>query len=695
MVRVSTLKQNTKTPARSRLTLSPQDRLDFFYKVTNTISSEIDLDRTLPVIIEEVFKTFKPRGASLMVVEGSHVRVVAGRSVTQTPGKPSDLPVFKVGDGVAGRVAVTGNPEWIEDTLDDPRFQKIPGKVSKIRAILAVPLKVKGRVTGVINVTYSEPHHFTDEEIGILQIIAIPAAFAIQNATLFQHIEDEKSKLELIQTSMQGGLTVSKLDGTILFMNDAAHHLYGIRSDVVGISASKIQSNLDRYFNYPLKYDRKNEEVIAEVSAGKTVAVKVGVSSKPPRIIEALYSPLLNKQRVVVGMIGNHRDITELVGQSEQIKTQLISSEAERERWEAIFDNVEEAIVITNKSCEILRSNPAAESLSGLTKKDMLDQEFSSIFNLHNQQGIELSGDLSLGELVTKTREPIEYLEAKLTNAEGRDIWLGLSVSPTLSRQSDRDDMEIIFVMRDVSRLKEIDQAKSDFVSMASHELRTPLTVINGYISLFMSGDLGNIDSPDMVHFRPVFEQIFKSTARLNALVEDLLNVTRIEQGQLSLSLEKMSLDLLVKDVVDEMGAHAKTKNHRLKLESPVTSFLELPPIVKADHPKIKQVMINLIDNAIKYTKPGGEITVQVKKDRKEAIVMVRDTGIGMPKQLLPRIFEKFQRLEGSYVKDSVGTGLGLYIVRELIRAHGGRVWVESQIDKGSTFYFSLPLSRD
>jgi signal transduction histidine kinase len=117
-----------------------------------------------------------------------------------------------------------------------------------------------------------------------------------------------------------------------------------------------------------------------------------------------------------------------------------------------------------------------------------------------------------------------------------------------------------------------------------------------------------------------------------------------------------------------------------------------VPVIINADYEKLKQILINLVDNAIKYTPDGGKVLVRFRKDRHEVIVSIFDTGRGIPKELIPRIFEKFQRLEGSLVKDVVGTGLGLFIVKELVKAHGGRIWVESQVEEGTTFHFALPL---
>ena len=691
MVRVSTNKKS-KLPESSIYT---GYRLKLLSDVTSAIASKVSLPETLDSIVTLIYNYFKPRGASIMVVDGDEIRVVAGRSVSQQPGKPEDLPKFKVGEGVAGRVAVTGKPEWINDTIDDPRWHNIPGKVSKIRSVMAVPMVVKGRVTGVLNVTYSEPHEFTEEEVAILQVIAVPSAYAIQNASLFEKIKDERQKLELVQSSMRDGMTIGKLDGTLTYINKAAKELLGLSDEAIGRSALYIATHLSKFTQYQIDYEFSIPQMLASVGGGKPFKAKLIVRSEPVRYIESVYFPLRNAENKISGIIGIYRDVSELEEKSQKLENQLRNTESEKNRWQAIFDNVEESIVITDKDGKVLQANPATEIISGLDLTGVIGHDFSKVFPLKNSQGVPLTDDFSPGKTVLTTKEPIEYLEAKVENPDGREVWLGLSVTPTHLEDGNQKNDQVVFIIRDISRIKEIDQAKSDFVSMASHELRTPLTVINGYLSLFLSGDLGNIDDPNLAHYKKVFTQIQKSTERLNKLVEDLLNVSRIEQGRLQLTLEKMNLSLLIEDVVGEMKEHAASRGHKLKYNPPTVTFLELPLLIKGDHSKIKQVLINLIDNAIKYTKEGGLIEISLKRDRQEAIVSVKDNGLGIPKNLLPRIFEKFQRLEGSYVKDTVGTGLGLYIVKEILKAHGGRIWINSQVGKGSTFSFSLPLYRD
>lgn len=691
MVRVSTQKNKNSEVTTGR----ESNRLKLLSDVTEAIASRLNLQETLDAIVQLIYEHFNPRGASIMIVDGDRVRVIAGRSVSQQSGKPEDLPNFKIGEGVAGRVAVTGEPEWISDTIDEPRWHNIPGKISKIRSVMAVPMKIKGRVTGVLNVTYSEPHQFTEDEIATLQVIAAPAAYAIQNASLFEKIQEERQKLELVQNSMRDGMTIGKLDGTLTYINKAAKELLGLSDEAVGKSALYIASHMSKFTKYKIDYKFSIGGMMASVASGKPFKAQLTVHSDPITYVEASYFPLRSRENKIIGIVGVYRDVSDLEDKSQKLEDQLRSTQSEKNRWQAVFDNVEEAIVITDKNGEIILANPATEIISGLDQEGIIGHNFSKVFPLKNRQGISLVDDFSPGKTVLTTKEPIEYLEAKVENLQGREVWLGLSVTPTHLEDESQENDQVVFLIRDISRIKEIDQAKSDFVSMASHELRTPLTVINGYLSLFLSGDLGNIDDPNLAHYKKVFTQIQKSTERLNRLVEDLLNVSRIEQGRLQLSLEKMNLSLVIEDVVNEMKGHAATRGHELKFSPPMVTFLELPMLVKGDHSKIKQVLINLIDNSIKYTKEKGLIEVGIKRDRHEIIVSVKDNGAGIPKQLLPRIFEKFQRLEGSYVKDTVGTGLGLYIVREIIKAHGGRVWVDSQVGKGSTFSFSLPLHRD
>ena len=361
----------------------------------------------------------------------------------------------------------------------------------------------------------------------------------------------------------------------------------------------------------------------------------------------------------------------------------------EKDLFKAVFNNVDEAILVVDTKGVIYQANQAVETLTGFTQAQIVGNFFDDVFKISNERGLRLTADLSPIKTVSLTNEPIEYLDVKFLDINDKEIWIGMSLTPIFYLSYPR----VVIVCHDITRLKDLDRAKSDFVSMASHELRTPLTVINGYVSLFLNGDMGDINKPEMAHFKKVFSQIEKSTKRLNLLVEDLLNVTRIEEGKLNLILNKIDLASFIKEVNEELGISAQDKKQFLEFNHISKSYVELPIIVNADHSKLREIIINLIDNAIKYTQEGGKITISCTRNGREALISVCDNGPGIPKNMLPRIFDRFQRVEGSYVKDNLGTGLGLYITKQLVKLHGGELWVDSKFGDGATFFFTLPLS--
>jgi len=247
---------------------------------------------------------------------------------------------------------------------------------------------------------------------------------------------------------------------------------------------------------------------------------------------------------------------------------------------------------------------------------------------------------------------------------------------------AERGSMEgAIAVFHDISRLKELERVRQDFVANVSHELRTPLTTIKGYAETLLEGAL-----KEDVAFQ--FTQIIKKHAdRLTKIADDLLMLSRIESREFQLKKENLSLQDLVNDVFDYVREAVEKKRLSLNRSEPFPLLN-----VEADRNYLEQVLINLIDNAMKYTPDGGRIVISaVERDRKEIEFSVRDNGIGIPKEDLFRIFERFYRVDKGRSQESGGTGLGLSIVKHLVQAHGGKVWVESRLGEGSTFYFTLP----
>ncbi len=230
-----------------------------------------------------------------------------------------------------------------------------------------------------------------------------------------------------------------------------------------------------------------------------------------------------------------------------------------------------------------------------------------------------------------------------------------------------------------ISRLAEIDRFKSDLISIVSHELRTPLTSIAGYAE-FLSDDLQSEEAPRYV------DAIQDAERRISAIVTDLVDSTALESGKMRLAKEPIDLPALVKDTLRAFVPQSEAAD--------VDSFMTTndPLEVVADRDRISQVLFNLIGNAIKFTPPGGNVTIEVATEGDDAKVSVRDSGQGIPEADLPLVFEKFHQVDSSSSRPKGGLGLGLYISRSLIDAHGGQIGVESTPGEGSCFWFTLPL---
>ncbi len=236
-------------------------------------------------------------------------------------------------------------------------------------------------------------------------------------------------------------------------------------------------------------------------------------------------------------------------------------------------------------------------------------------------------------------------------------------------------------------KLKELDAAKSEFISIASHQLRTPLSIIKGYISMMIEGNFGRLTDKK----RDALEKVFLSNERLIRLVENLLNISRIESGKLQYDFEEMRLDELVRDVMDELSGTATGKGLSIDAELPAEA---LPP-VGADEEKLRQVVMNLIDNAIKYT-TKGRIAVSLKRAGDEIEFCVSDSGMGIRPEDLPNLFKKFSRGAGTSLVHTEGTGLGLFVAKKVIDAHSGKIWAESKgAGRGAKFCFKLPILKN
>jgi signal transduction histidine kinase len=254
-----------------------------------------------------------------------------------------------------------------------------------------------------------------------------------------------------------------------------------------------------------------------------------------------------------------------------------------------------------------------------------------------------------------------------------------ITVAPIIYRKKPIGAIE---VFRDLTNEIENDKLKSDFISIASHQLRTPLSAINMYTRMLRDGLAGELTEQQL----PYIQTVLTSVERMNVLIDTLLNITRIEAGGITLKLRPVRLDELSREMLVEFVPAAQAKDISLTAEIP---FDMLP--MRTDNLLIKEVCANLLSNAIKYTPEGGAIRFEMTENAKEVHWKVIDNGYGIPEKDQKNIFLKFFRAANITSRDVSGTGLGLYLIKNIAEALGGELWFESAEDKGSTFHFTLP----
>jgi signal transduction histidine kinase len=253
----------------------------------------------------------------------------------------------------------------------------------------------------------------------------------------------------------------------------------------------------------------------------------------------------------------------------------------------------------------------------------------------------------------------------------------------TISVLKQGEQTGTLVIVHDVTREKMVEKLKTEFVSLSAHQLRTPLSAIKWTLKMFLEGDLGKITEEQ----KEYLGKTYQSNERMIGLINDLLNVTRIEEGRYLYKLEAADPAVLVQDVVDSLKEQIKNRNIKFTFLKPKKKISE----IKADEEKIKLVIYNLLANALAYTPQGRSISIFIEEEGGEVKIGVKDEGIGIPKDQQGRIFTKFFRGANAMKVDTGGSGLGLYISKNIVEAHGGSIWFESEEGKGTTFYFKIP----
>jgi PAS domain S-box-containing protein len=354
------------------------------------------------------------------------------------------------------------------------------------------------------------------------------------------------------------------------------------------------------------------------------------------------------------------------------------TAEGERRRLAAILASTTDAVMVTDPHNRVLLINPAAERAFGIKSEHISGQRID-----------QAALPRALVGIFEQSLDPDAALTGELSLADGRTLYANVSAILT----ADGQHLGRVAVMRDITHLKELDELKSDFVATVSHDLRSPLTFMRGYATMLPT--VGELNQKQ----REYIERILRGVGQMSDLVDDLLDLGRIEAG-VGLERRPCHLGAILAEAVDSMRARAAARDITLHKESTTASGSDPNgiAIVAGDAALLRQAITNLVDNAIKYTPSGGRVSVglsmQTEGDTKRTVIYVSDTGIGIAPEDQLRLFEKFYRVKRRDAPSVSGTGLGLSIVKSIVERHGGKVWVESELNQGSTFFISLPLSE-
>ena len=367
------------------------------------------------------------------------------------------------------------------------------------------------------------------------------------------------------------------------------------------------------------------------------------------------------------------RNAQTLVPTLRKLETERDIAIAARDKINEILSSVIDGIIALDFNKNVMLINKAAQEITGYSEAELYGRPIEQMVRLFSGQE----------EIIPKTYCQGSFNKpARLVGKEGRETQINLIT--TQINGTVQTNLGCILVLHDLSKEEELEQMKLDFVSMASHELKTPLTSIIGYLSVFLEESRNKIPKENL----DLLDKAFISAKQLQTLISNLLNVNKIEREQMSVSPEPVDYINVLTKAVEDLRTQANQKNIVLTIAAPAESL----PKVMADPVRLNEVITNLTANAINYTSPGGKVEVSIKVSPNELTTVVADTGIGIPQEAIPHLFNKFFRVSNMEQKASKGTGLGLFIAKSIIEKLHGKIWVESEAGRGSRFYFTLPV---
>lgn len=477
-----------------------------------------------------------------------------------------------------------------------------------------------------------------------------------------------------IVNTMNEALLVLNNNADIEFSNAAAENLFGFsKNELVHNKVQtliKTENNLNSFeWNF---LDKLSHNEIVN-------GFEIDFTNKNGEAIPVRLSGAVLKDES-----GNSVGHVVIAADMRELKKLVYNLVAERNKLSITLSGITEGVFVVDKNGIISFFNQASEKIFGVKSSLVLGKKADDVLRIEDDDGKISVEYFFPKEKLSKDMVTFSRNGVKIDQPDGRVVYADLIAANIV--EGEGVNLGAIVTLHDVSKEKDLEEMKLDFVSMAAHELRTPLTSIRGYLSVLQE-EIGDKLKPEQNSF---LEKAFISSTQLAALVENLLSVSRIERGSLQIQAQPTQWEPLVEEAFKNFLPQAEERQVSLKYVAPKERF----PLVLVDRFRISEVISNLLGNALNYTPSGGAVEISLELNKNEVITHVKDTGPGIPESALPKLFTKFFRVSGVLEQGSKGTGLGLYISKAVVDMHKGRIWVESTLGKGSSFSFSVPISQ-
>jgi NtrC-family two-component system sensor histidine kinase KinB len=688
----------------AQLFAAEQERRQFastLQEIARTIGASLDPKQVFPQVLEQLERVIRFDSASIFLLDRDRLRSVAARGFADPeavlglslPLKPSIL---------ASRVLTGGKPMVVADVQQDPGWLKTD-ELPESRAIhgwIAAPLVVRDRAVGVLSVDSHRVGAYGPTDVELVMAFADHAAAAVANSLLFDESQrrleatvalaesaravtasldlDDVLQQILQQTTRSLDVEAASLSlvdessGEIEFKaawGKGAGHLVGARIKKGGGLVGWVVEHGEPVVVPDVKKDPRFYSAMDEMTGFATLSLACAPIQVQDRTIGALEALNPRQGEFLPDQVELLNGIARLAGSAIAHAQLFAESQEARARYAGLFEDSIDPILLTDGGGTITDANNRAEVFLGYAHNELLGR---SALSLHVPDSPDrLPADLGeLAEGVT-----VSY-NARATHQNGQQ----LPVEMHIKRIDIGQQPFLQWILRDISERLALDELRADLTSMIFHDLRSPLGNIISSLEVLQSS-LPKEHEP----LRAVLSIAYRSSRRLLRLVESLLDLGQLEAGQAVLHLKENSISALIIEVVEEVHPVAEAKGHQLRFDLAP----ELPAVMM-DVDMIRRVIFNLLENAIKYTRGEGRITVSARPADHHILVGVSDTGPGVPAQDRQRIFERFARVQRE--GRAKGLGLGLAFCRLAVGAHGGRIWVESEEGKGAVFYFTLPL---